>query len=97
MTHEEFKEIAQVLKFEKINGSQNVITHGDNGNKFYIILKGVVSVQIPNPNMPDRALYERDFENIKKWMRNEFEPRVKIAKENAIEAYQDDLAMKQVS
>tara|TARA_B110000285_G_C14934625_1_gene518967 strand:- start:450 stop:605 length:156 start_codon:yes stop_codon:yes gene_type:complete len=51
-----------------VNGQDYCIKHGESGNKFYIILKGVVSVQIPNPNLKDRALCERDFNNIKKWM-----------------------------
>ena len=66
---------------------QNCINFGETGNKFYIILKGVVSVQIPNPNLKDKALIERDFNNLKIWMKEEFEPRVNAAREDAMEKY----------
>jgi hypothetical protein len=70
-----------------VNGQDYCIKHGESGNKFYIILKGVVSVQIPNPNLKDRALCERDFNNIKKWMKEHFEPRIAAAKEDQFEKY----------
>lgn len=41
-------DLSAAMKFEKLQGMENVINHGENGNKFYIMLKGVVNIQIPN-------------------------------------------------
>jgi signal-transduction protein with cAMP-binding, CBS, and nucleotidyltransferase domain len=46
LAHQDIKEIAANLKFEKRKMDKDVITYGDKGNKFYIIIKGVVSVEI---------------------------------------------------
>jgi len=46
---------------------------GENGTKFYIILKGVVSVQIRNPAISDYAMMQREFKNVKAWKEEEFD------------------------
>jgi hypothetical protein len=38
------KDLASQLKFEQMQGMKDCMTHGERGNKFYIILRGVVSV-----------------------------------------------------
>ena len=47
-------ELATTMKFERLEGMQNCINFGEKGHKFYIILKGVVSVQVPNQGIKDR-------------------------------------------
>lgn len=46
ITEQDSFEIASALKFEKFKAGDKVVNFGDEGDKFYIILKGVVSVQI---------------------------------------------------
>jgi signal-transduction protein with cAMP-binding, CBS, and nucleotidyltransferase domain len=53
---EDLVALINMMKFESFNPIEDVITHGDIGNKFYIIIKGVVSVHVPNPAIKDRAL-----------------------------------------
>ena len=36
-----------IIKFESILKTKNVFRYGDYGDKFYIILKGSVSVHVP--------------------------------------------------
>ena len=44
LTGHDIREIAANLKFEKKKMDKNVITFGETGTKFYMIIKGVVSV-----------------------------------------------------
>jgi len=46
-------ELCQVFCFDKIDAGDNVFKWGDAGDKFYIIIKGLCSVQIPNPKIKD--------------------------------------------
>ena len=46
---------------------KNVCQIGDFGNKFYIVLRGVLSVQIPNPTIKDRREKLKEFEELKEW------------------------------
>jgi hypothetical protein len=46
LTYQDIKEIAANLKFEKRKMDKDVITYGDTGDKFFIIIKGIVSVEI---------------------------------------------------
>lgn len=41
-------EIGNCLIFEKCEENKNVFNYGDTGDYFYIIIKGVVTINIPN-------------------------------------------------
>ena len=43
----DIKEIANGLKFTKFNAGDYVFKNGQYGDKFFIIMKGVASIQIP--------------------------------------------------
>ena len=45
------REIASLLKIESFAPLEDVIKYGEQGDKFYIILQGVVSVNVPNPSI----------------------------------------------
>ena len=75
------------MKFQRVNAQETVINHGDIGDQFFIILKGVVSVQIPNPNIEQRHTKKRDFERLLKWKKEDFDPRVKAFKDQHTEDY----------
>ena len=47
----EYIDLAINLNFLEIKNGKNVIKFGELGDLFYIILKGSVAVEIPNPNM----------------------------------------------
>ena len=46
---QDMKELVQAFQFEWIPEFHNVVEYGEKGEKLYIILKGLVSVRIPNP------------------------------------------------
>ena len=48
MTNEEFRFIAERIKFGFFEEGENVITYGDRGDKFFILIKGELNVLIPN-------------------------------------------------
>jgi CRP-like cAMP-binding protein len=48
---DDMMELTKIFAVEKVDALQDVITYGDKGDKFYIILRGSVSVLIPNPKI----------------------------------------------
>jgi regulator of protease activity HflC (stomatin/prohibitin superfamily) len=56
-----------------------------------MIIKGTVSIQIPNPAIQKWSLQKMQFEKLTKW-KTEFDIRVVIAKDKLHEIYQDDAA-----
>ena len=49
MSHDELKEMSQWLQYEYMEPGETVFKAGDQGDKFYIILKGRCQLQIPDP------------------------------------------------
>lgn len=39
----------RALQFEQLSEFRNAFEYGEKGEKFYIVLKGVVSLRQPNP------------------------------------------------
>ena len=64
---EDMFEIARHIMIKKVHVIENVIQFGDIGDNFYIILKGVVAVEVPNPLIKDRDMKAKDFEMLKRW------------------------------
>ena len=74
---------------------ENCIDYGEKGDRFFIIISGIVSVVIPNPLIKNRALQRRDYEQLQLWKQNDFDPRVEIAKKEQHESYQEEKSSKQ--
>ena len=51
LREKDFIDIASYLQYESFDGMKEVVKYGDDGHKFYIILKGVVNVSVPNPEI----------------------------------------------
>lgn len=66
---------------------KNVITFGETGTKFYMIIKGVVSVEVRNPQIQDWTVAKRDYEKLKAWKRVNLDPRILKAKNDTYEQY----------
>jgi CRP-like cAMP-binding protein len=61
------------MELEKYPGRTDLFKHGDEGDKFYIILKGKVSISIPNPLIKKwKEKYEL-METLNKWKSNKFD------------------------
>ena len=46
-------ELVSCFKFEVIDAGCNVFEYGDRGEHFYVIIKGICGVRIPNPKIKD--------------------------------------------
>jgi hypothetical protein len=51
----------------------------------------VVSVQIPNPAIRDRAVKRKDYDKLLAWKKEEFDPRAEKAREEHLETYQKEV------
>lgn len=60
---------------------------GDKGDEFFIIMQGLVSVQIPNKAINDWYMYRKDYKWLKEWKKNEFDPKAKKAELVRMESY----------
>jgi len=54
-------ELCTAFKFEHFDSHSNVFKWGDQGEKFYIIIKGQVSVQVPNPKIKNWRMQRMDL------------------------------------
>lgn len=72
-SREHCEQIVQLMHFEECQEFQNVINYGEKGDKFYIILKGLVSIKIPNPAIGDWRNQRAKYENLLKWKNTYFE------------------------
>jgi len=46
-------ELVSCFKFQVMGAAEDVFLYGDRGETFYIIIKGIVGVRIPNPKIKD--------------------------------------------
>jgi hypothetical protein len=60
--------------------SDKVIQYGDKGDKFYILLLGVVSINIPNPEIKNWDWQRRTFLELERWKREVFDKKIDQAK-----------------
>ena len=51
--------VVNKFQWESHNALTNIYEHGDESHKFYVILKGVVQLQVPNPAIKNRTLLYR--------------------------------------
>ena len=55
MKVEDIKELSNHLNFCELAQFSKVVSYGELGDTYYIIIKGVCTVQIPNPGIDDWA------------------------------------------
>lgn len=60
-------ELVPACNLESFKKTENVIRYGDHGNKFFIILKGILSVQIPNPKIKNWRLLRLQYSQDAAW------------------------------
>ena len=59
---------------------KDVVVFGEPGTKFYIILKGVMQVEIPNTQIEDRYAKWLEYQILKEWKKKTFDVKVEQAK-----------------
>ena len=74
--NQDLKEIINAFQFEKYNEFENIFEYGDIGEKLYIIIKGLVSVRIPNPSIKDWVLKRKHFMALMEWKREHLDPKI---------------------
>ena len=67
----------------------NVFNYGEVGDKFYIILRGVVSINTPNSAIKDRAVKFKDYQLLLEWKENEFDKKAESCKREHYDGYQE--------
>jgi signal-transduction protein with cAMP-binding, CBS, and nucleotidyltransferase domain len=60
LRREDFKFIAEKLKFKFHNSGENVMNFGDRGHVFYIIIQGKVNVLVPDSSDSRNPNYKND-------------------------------------
>lgn len=85
LSYMEMREIASHLTFRRVGGLENIVEYGDEANHFYIIIKGVVSIFIPNPEIADWSVKRRDYLKLLDWKKNQLDPRIEKAKKLHLE------------
>ena len=68
------------LKFLKVPIMSFVINIGEIGDRFYIILKGAASVQVPNSKIANRDDKLKELQKLQIWKSKEFDPKEMKAK-----------------
>jgi hypothetical protein len=84
----DFKELVSVMQSEKFNPHEAVMYQGDKGDKFYVILKGSVSVHIRNPIIKEWKIQWLRYKELKRWKAENFDKRANKAREQYMDSYQ---------
>ena len=63
------------------------VNYGEKGDQFYIIIRGVVSIQIPNSSIKDWIHHRKEYEKLKEWKKFKYDPKVEKAREEYIKTY----------
>lgn len=81
-------EIVAAFQFERIGEFQNVCQYGDKGDKFYIVLKGLTSVQIPNPLINNWHLHRKKYMELLEWKKEYLDPKIDHAIKERYEQFE---------
>ena len=90
MSLNDIKELTGYLQFQHLPAFAKVITYGDLGSTFYILMKGLCSVHIPNPAIDGWKLRYREYKSLKQW-KESFDEKVEKAKNEYYESYQAEM------
>jgi hypothetical protein len=83
LTTQDIKDLAASFQFHEEVQFDDVVTYGEVGDLFYLIIMGSVSVQVPNPEIKKWDWSRKDFQRLKIWKDTEFDEKMKIAQKEA--------------
>lgn len=75
----EFEDLAQNLRFRTILAKDKVMEYGDFGDEFFIILKGIVRIEIPDKKIKNWAVQRSDYKRLLEWKEKDFNIRALVA------------------
>lgn len=61
-------ELVSCFRFQVMGAAEDVFLYGDRGETFYIIIKGMVGVRIPNPKIKDWKNSWNQYKELTKWV-----------------------------
>ena len=61
-------ELVSCFKFEVMEEGNDVFEYGERGELFYIIIKGICGVRIPNPKIKDWRNKRQDYLSYLNWV-----------------------------
>ena len=56
--------------------NKNVVQYGSHGDKFFLVISGVLSVQVPNAQIKRFEWARNEYNKLKDWFQNVFLPRM---------------------
>lgn len=77
------KELSYSLKFKEMSEFGTVFSYDTIGDIFYIIIKGLVSIQAPNAELgtvSDFNWKRREYQELLEWKTKRFDPKVETVK-----------------
>jgi hypothetical protein len=84
-------DLVNIMKFESISQFKNVMKFGEIGDKFYIIVKGLVSIKIPNPSIKDWKQEHKHYKSLLEWKNKHLEPMIDDAIKRKYEGLKDNM------
>lgn len=79
ISNPDLKEIISAFQFERYGEYEKVFNYGEIGEKLYIIIKGLVSIRIPNPTIKQWESKRQRYNDLVAWKRNVFDAKVEAA------------------
>ena len=70
---------------------QEAVTFGEIGHEYFLIIKGVASILVPNPVISNWKMQQTEFDELLKWEREDFKPRMEIARQHHWDNYYDTI------
>ena len=68
-------ELATDLQLEKYKKGEVIINQGEKGDKFYVIIQGIVGINKRNPKVTDWKVKNQDLKYLMNWKKNVFDPK----------------------
>lgn len=90
ITRQDIKELSQNIEMVKFKQNEAIFEYGTQGDKFYIILEGKVSVSIPNPLITHWQEKMKHYKELLVWKRKVFDIELEKCKQSYLGKLKDD-------
>lgn len=98
LTKADISDLAQLFTFESFKAMQSSIQLGEkvpeNDQKFYIIIKGVVSYKVKNPCIKHWNSRWKEYQELLIWKKKVLDPKIRRAKMQNQDSYVDKIRVK---
>ena len=93
MKYEDFKDLVQNFQFKSYEAGQDVFEIDTQGETFFIILQGLVSVMVRNPAIKEWNNEYKYYKELVEW-KTKFDIKAKKAEAERMENYQNEMKLK---